>query len=448
MHITKIETNQKRNLYFQESNPSSKEYKNKLENKVLNVFPEYTYQTFIGFGGAFTDASGLCYNVLPTDKKENLIKDYFSQAGLNYNIGRLPIGSSDFSEKPYSYTSKKDLSDFSIKRDEKNIIPFIKKARIENPLLMFIASPWSPPKFMKLNKSLILGGKLNDQYKQTYADYIVKYIKAYESRGIDISYITIQNEPNATQIWESCLFDSKEEAEFAKDYLYPTFKNNDVKTKIFIWDHNKEKIFQRTKNIMDIIDNKSIIAGVAYHYYTGDHFDNISLTHKVFPDLLLFHTEGCTGHSKPNPEDELNNAEIYAHDIIGDLNHGCNSYIDWNLILNYKGGPNHKLNYCNAPIMLSKDNKEYIKLLPYYYIGHFSKYIKSGAKRIAFSQYTDSLEMTSFKNVDDSITIVLFNRTNLNKEYNLVINADKPEENIVLHDNLDSHAIVTYQILK
>ena len=155
---------------------------------------------------------------------------------------------------------------------------------------------------------------------------------------------------------------------------------------------------------------------------------------------MLFHTEGCTGHSFPNSSDELRNAEIYAHDIIGDLNNGCNAYIDWNLVLDYKGGPNHKHNYCNAPIMMNKNDSEYYKSLVYYYIGHFSKYIKQNSKRIAFSKYTDMIEVTAFINEDNSIAVVLFNKNNINKEYNLVI-GDK-----VIHDNLDSHAIVTYII--
>ena len=131
---------------------------------------------------------------------------------------------------------------------------------------------------------------------------------------------------------------------------------------------------------------------------------------------------------------------MYAHDILGDLNSGVNAYIDWNLILDNNGGPNHKLNFCNSPIMLNPDSTDYIKNLSYYYIGHFSKFIKPESKRIAYSKYTDRIEVTSFINTDNSIAIVLLNRNGFNKEYNLCIN------DIVIHDNLDSHAIVTYLI--
>ena len=157
-------------------------------------------------------------------------------------------------------------------------------------------------------------------------------------------------------------------------------------------------------------------------------------------ELHFIHTEGCTGFSNFNPNDEVHNAELYGHEILGDLNSGANAYIDWNMLLDHNGGPNHKHNYCNSPIMLNSNNSDYIKNLTFYYIGHFSRYIKPEAKRIAFSKYTDNIEVTAFKNSDNSIAIVLMNKTNSNYEYNLCI------EDIVIHDNLDSHTIVSYLI--
>lgn len=440
MEILKIETNYKRNLFFKEVKIKPKKYSEKLEYNIINIYPEITYQTILGFGGAFTEASGYALEKLSEEKQNTLIKEYFSKTGLNYNIGRLPIGSSDFSIKSYSYSEKNDLSDFSIEKDKNYIIPLVKCALAENPNIQFLASPWSPPKFMKSNKMLTLGGKLLDKYKQTWANYLLKYIKAYQSENININYVTVQNEANAVQIWESCLYSAEEETDFAINYLYPTLTNNNLNTKILIWDHNKEKLFTRSKT--SLYNNKALeaISGIAFHWYTGDHFENIALTREFFPGKLLFHTEGCTGYSKFNPKDEIKNAEIYGHDILGDLNSGINAYIDWNLILDNKGGPNHKLNYCNSPIMLNNNNSDYIKNLTFYYIGHFSKYIKPGAKRIAFSKFTSDIEITSFVNPDDSITIVLLNRNDFNKEYNICL------KDIVIHDNLDSHAIVSYII--
>lgn len=440
MEITKIETNYKRKLFFSKSKVNSKKYQEKIENQVINIYPEITYQTFLGFGGAFTEATGYAIKQLSQEKQNQALNDYFSKDGLNYNFGRLPVGSTYFSPKSYSYSYKEDLSDFSIEKDKEYILPTVKSALEINPDLQFLSSPWSPPKFMKSNKMLVLGGKLIEKYKKNMANYFAKYLIAYKNEGIDIKYVTVQNEPNAIQVWESCLYNSEEEMSFVINYLYPTLRSNNLQTKILIWDHNKEKLFTRSKQ--ELINNKALeaISGIAYHYYSGDHFENIALTHDAFPGKILLHTEGCTGYSKFNPNEEVQNGEIYGHDILGDLNAGSNGYIDWNLVLDNKGGPNHKLNYCNAPIMINSSKTDYIKNLTYYYIGHFSKFIMPGSKRIAFSKYTSDIEVTAFKNPDNSIAIILMNRNNFNKEYTICLN------DVTFHDNLDSHAIVSYVV--
>ena len=436
MRIQKYETNFKRNLFWNESTLNSKSYSEKIENQVINVYPKISYQSIIGFGGAFTESAGFCYSKLSNEKKSDLLKCYFSSEGLNYSMGRLPIGSSDFSLKSYSYSKKSDLSDFNIDKDKEYILPFL-QAALSKRGLKLLASPWSPPSFMKTTKMLTLGGKLANKYKQTWADYLVKYIKSYKNEGIHINYMTVQNEPNAIQTWESCLYSPQEEASFATNYLYYTFVKEKIDTQILIWDHNKEKIFMRAMEELKTKNNLEAIAGIAFHWYTGDHFENIELTHNAFPNKLLFHTEGCTGYSNFNPNEEVQNAEIYAHDILGNLNAGMNAFLDWNLLLDNKGGPNHKNNFCNSPIMLNNNSDDYIKNLTYYYIGHFSKHIKQNSKRIAFSRYNDKIEVTSFKNEDNSIIVVLLNRTDYNYEYNICIN------DMVIHDNLDSHAIIT-----
>ncbi len=440
MEITKFETNYKRKFFFYKSKVNPKKYQEKIENQVINIYPEITYQTFLGFGGAFTESTGYALKQLSAEKQNQALNDYFSKDGLNYYFGRLPIGSSDFSPKSYSYSYKEDLSDFSIEKDNEFILPVVKATLKINPNLQFLSSPWSPPKFMKTNKMLTLGGKLIQKYKQTWANYFAKYIKEYKQEGIDIKYVTVQNEPNAVQLWESCLYNPEEEIDFAVNYLYPTLRSNNLQTKILIWDHNKEKLFTRSKQELNTNKALEAVAGIAYHYYSGDHFENIALTHDTFPGKILLHTEGCTGYSKFNPNEEIQNGEIYGHDILGDLNAGSNGYIDWNLVLDNKGGPNHKFNYCNSPIMINKDNSDYIKNLTYYYIGHFSKFIMPGAKRIAFSKYTSDIEVTAFKNPDNSIAIVLMNRNNFNKEYTICLN------DVTFHDNLDSHAIVSYVV--
>lgn len=283
-------------------------------------------------------------------------------------------------------------------------------------------------------------GKLLKEYKKLWANYLLKYLKAYEKEHLSISFITIQNEPNATQIWESCLYSAEEEADLIKHYIYPLFSKNNLKTKLLIWDHNKERLFLRAKRSLLYESCNNLISGIAFHWYSGDYFENISLVKDCYPSKLLIHTEGCTGYSHFKKSDEIINAEIYGHDILNDLNAGCNGFIDWNVLLDYNGGPNHKKNFCNSPIMLNKSNTDYYKNLSFYYIGHFSKYILPHAKRIAFSRFTDKIEVTAFKNLDNSVVVVLLNRTDKPIQYNLCIS------NQLLHDNLDSHAIVTFVI--
>lgn len=313
-------------------------------------------------------------------------------------------------------------------------------AQKKSSSLKFLASPWSPPAFMKSNNNLYKGGKLLNKYKKLWAEYLVKYVKEYEKQNINIDYMTIQNEPNAIQAWESCNYTSEEEADLLKNYLYPAFKQNNLSTKFLIWDHNKEGLLNRS--VCEFIDNNALnyAAGAAFHWYTGSNFENVKLFHNLFPNKLLIHSEGCTGYSNFRPKDELFNAELYASEIIGDFNSGTNAFIDWNLVLDYNGGPNHKKNYCNAPIMINKKQNGYIKTPSFYYLAQFCKYVKPNARRIASSTYTDQINVIAFKNPDNSIVVILLNKTDNNKEYNLIY------KNYFLHDNLDSHAIVTFVI--
>ena len=229
-----------------------------------------------------------CYNLssCTNEIKNEILDSYFIN---NYNICRISIGSSDFNLNSYSYSNQNDLSDFSILEDTKYVIPIIKEAKNRNKSLQILASCWSPPSFMKSNQKLTDGGTLLPDFKQIYAKYLVKFIKEYEKENITIDYITIQNEPNAKQIWESCIYSSSQELDLINNYVYPEFNKNNIKTKILLWDHNKEKLITRysKENISDHI------SGFAFHWYTGDHFENIELLKAKYPNKLLFHTEGC-----------------------------------------------------------------------------------------------------------------------------------------------------------
>ena len=255
MEIEKIETNLKRNLYLHASRKKFSSSGKNIENQVIRINPEFTFQTILGFGGALTESS--CYILSTIDKNiaHQILEEYFGKDKLNYQFVRLSIASCDFSLESYSYSHKNNLSDFTIQHDLKYVIPTIKSAQNVNKSLQFLSSPWSPPAFMKDNHRLFGGGKLLPQYRKLWADYLVKYVLHYQSYGIPISYMTIQNEPNAKQIWESCLYSSAEEADLLKNYLYPTFKRNGLPTQFLIWDHNKDIILERS--IETLIENNA-----------------------------------------------------------------------------------------------------------------------------------------------------------------------------------------------
>lgn len=256
MKIKKIETNLKRNLYLHESQMKFSSPSENIESQVIRINPEFTFQRILGFGGALTESS--CYVLSKIDQNiaNQILDEYFAKDKLNYQFCRLSIASCDFSLDSYSYSHKNDLSDFSINRDLKYVIPTIKLAQNVNKAIQFLSSPWSPPAFMKDHHRLSGGGKLLPQYRKLWADYLVKYVLSYQSYGIPISYMTIQNEPNAKQIWESCLYSSDEEADLLKNYLYPTFKRNGLNTQFLIWDHNKDIVLERS--IETLIQNNAL----------------------------------------------------------------------------------------------------------------------------------------------------------------------------------------------
>lgn len=386
-----------------------------VEMKVINIYPDMEYQTFNGFGGAITEAAGYSFSLMGKDNQNRILEAYFGKNGNRYNLVRTHIDSCDFSVSQYAAMNDPadtEFNSFSLERDEKYIIPLLKEAeQTAGKALSVMLSPWSPPAFMKTNGQRTEGGSLKPEYRQFWAEYICHYIKQYRNKGFSIDMITIQNEPNATQIWDSCLYTGEQEKEFLRDYLYPALVENGLEdVEVCVWDHNKERMFERACEIIDEETNK-MIQGVAFHWYTGEHFDAIKLVREKFPEKKLIFTEGCVEYSRFSDAGQLENAQMYAYDIIGNINAGMNAFIDWNIILNKEGGPNHVGNFCDAPIMCDTKNDIIQENLSYTYIGHFSRYIEPGAKRIASTKYTDKLEVVSLKNLNGSIVTVLLNRS-------------------------------------
>ncbi|HAS74371.1 MAG TPA: glucosylceramidase [Clostridiales bacterium UBA8960] len=385
------------------------------ETNIINLYPTEVFQTLIGFGGAFTESAGFVFSKVSDETQQKLIEDYFGESGLGYTLGRCPVDSCDFSLGNYSAISggvPGDLSGFTLERDEKYIFPLLQKATEVASSMKLILSPWSPPAYMKSNGEKNKGGTLLPEYRRTWAAYLCKYILEYKERGYDVFALSVQNEPNAVQRWDSCLYTPEEERAFVRDDLAVEMKKSGLEdVKITIWDHNKERLFDRTDYICSDKTANAAVGAVGFHWYSGDHFEAIELVRRKYPDKALIFTEGCIEYSKFSADSQLTNAQMYAHEIIGSLNAGMNAFIDWNLYLDEKGGPNHVDNLCDAPIMIDYEKGNLIYNLSYDYIGHFSKFIKPGAVRIGLSRFTDQIEVTAFKNKDASIIAVLLNRT-------------------------------------
>ena len=403
-----------------------------LENEIsIFVNPNKSFQSLLGIGGAITDASAEVFAMLsPESQKEFLTAYYDPEDGIGYSLCRTPIHSCDFSSGSYTYIEEgdKDLSTFSIEHDREFKIPLIKNAiKTAGGELLLYASPWSPPAFMKDNNNMLQGGKLLPEYFDTWARYYAKFIQAYESEEMPVWGITVQNEPMAVQRWESCIYTAEEERDFLKNHLGPTLAEQGLGDKnIVVWDHNRDLINHRANTIFEDPDAAKYAWGIGFHWYEtwagGDPmFGNLGNINEAFPDKKLLFTEGCQEGFRSDRFQHWPNAERYGRSIINDFNNGTVGWTDWNILLDQNGGPNHVGNYCFAPIHGDTDSGELIYTPTYYYIGHFSKFIRPGAKRISTVSSRSHLLSTTFENTDGSMVNVIMNQSDEEIEYKLYV---------------------------
>ena len=304
-----------------------------IESEVsVFVNPQKQYQTFIGIGGAITDASAEVFAKLSGDKQQEFLNAYFNkEKGIGYSLARTTIHSCDFSSGSYTYVTEgdKELKSFSIQHDKQFKIPLIKKAiETAGGKLLLYASPWSPPAYMKDNNTMLKGGKLLPEYYQSWANYFTKFVKAYENDGMPIWGITLQNEPMATQRWESCIYTAEEERDFLKNFLGPTMEREGLgNKKIVVWDHNRDLISHRANTIFSDPEAAKYAWGIGFHWYEtwagGDPmFENVENVHESFPDKQILFTEGCAESFSSDGYQRWKNGERYGKSMINDFNNG------------------------------------------------------------------------------------------------------------------------------
>jgi len=389
------------------------------------------FQSILGIGGALTDASAETFAKLPKDKQQQLLASYYDKGtGIGYTMARTNIQSCDFSSGSYSYVEEGDaaLKTFSVAHDEQYKIPLIKQAMAAagGKLTLFV-SPWSPPAFMKDNNDVTGGGKLKKEFAQAWANFYIKFIRTYEAKGIPIWGLSVQNEPMAKQKWESCIYTAEEERDFIKNYLGPTLAKAGMSgKKLIAWDHNRDLVFQRASTILGDPAAAKYVWGIGFHWYetwTGGpmQFNNVQLTHAAFPNKNLIFTEGCKEKFSFDSLQAWSLGERYGYSMINDFNDGTTAWTDWNILLDEHGGPNHVGNFCFAPVHADTRTGELIYTNAFYYIGHFSKFVRPGARRIAVSSNRAQLQTSAFVNKDGSIAVIVMNTTDESIPYQLLL---------------------------
>ena len=405
----------------------------------LTLRTDEFHQTFEGFGGALTESSGYVLSRLPENVRKEAIQAYYdSKNGNNYRLARIHMNSCDFSLENWACVPEKDesLESFSMERTDKYISSLATDvqnvARNGGNDVRFLLSPWSPPAWMKDNGDMNHGGHLLAEYKGLWAQYFVKFIQKMAERGIKISFVTIQNEPAAVQSWDSCEWSGTDEGEFAAKYLGPALEKAGLgDVKIYIWDHNRDLALERLQESLAVTGAEKYIAGLAFHWYSGDQYDNIRTISEKYPKIDLMFSEGCIEGGPRNGA--WFTGERYAHNIINDLKSGATKWIDWNIVLDMNGGPNHVGNFCDAPILADESDGTLHFQSSFYYIGQFSRFIQKGAVRIGaelFSWMTpatvsghlsDEAETVAFRNPDGSVVLIVTNRTEADLVFELKI---------------------------
>lgn len=381
---------------------------------VVTVDPSQKHQTILGFGASLTESSAYVLSTLPPEKREEVLRSCFdAEIGNGYTFARTHINSCDFSLSNWSCASvadDHDLEHFTMEPANRYVVPLLQDAFRIAPHLNLIASPWSPPSWMKTNGEMNNGGNLRPDCAATWARFLVRYLDELRAAGTPAWGITVQNEPAAVQVWDSCVYSGEQERDFVRDHLGPALQASPQKNvKLIVWDHNKDILYERAAAVLTDKQAAKHVWGIGIHWYGGEQPEQLELTHAAWPNKPIIFTEGCwEAGAKPGQWDR---GERYAQHIINDLNHWVAAWIDWNLALDMRGGPNHVGNFCDASVLIDTERGEARYQTSHTYIGHFSRFIRPGAVRLGtrVPRGLTHLRATACRNLDGSIAIVLLN---------------------------------------
>lgn len=386
---------------------------------IIEINDNQKYQAIDGFGFTLSGGSAELINALQTPEREQLIQELFSRKddaiGINYL--RISVGASDLSSELFTYDevpkgqTDVNLNQFSIEKEQKDLIPVLKMILTVNPDIQIMASPWTAPTWMKDNEFYI-GGSLKPEYYQAYANYLVKYIKAMEAEGIKIDALTPQNEPLHPGNNPSMYMEAKDQAEFTKTALGPTFQSAGIKTKIVIYDHNADRP-DYPISILNDPDAKKYIDGSAFHLYGGS-IDALSEVHNAHPDKNIYFTEQWVG----GPQDFGGELKWHVENlIVGAIRNWSKTVLEWNLAADKDYNPHTDQGGCtNCLGALTIDGKNVSRNVAYYIIGHASKFVPSGSQRIE-SGIVAGLPNVAFLTPEGKKVLIVLNTTKERKSF-------------------------------
>uniref|UniRef100_A0A131Z3G7 Glucosylceramidase n=1 Tax=Rhipicephalus appendiculatus TaxID=34631 RepID=A0A131Z3G7_RHIAP len=399
---------------------------------LLVVNPGIRYQEIFGFGGAFTDSVGLNLRQLPTQLQDAIIASYYSPAGIEYSIARIPMASTDFSVRKYTYDDYPDdfsLLNFTLAAEDFYLkIPYMKRAMyMSNRPILFYGSPWSSPAWMKTSNKLegrgYLRGKPGGPFYKTWAAYFVRFVQAYERLGIPIWGLTVQNEPTAGRVpfypWQALGFTPTTQRDFIKLDLGPALNMAGYgKLKLMMLDDNRFGIRGWTSVVLSDPEAAKYVHGIAVHWYMDRMVGPrvLDKVHESYPDKFILPSEACTGYTLKGRGVKLGSwerAEEYASDILQDLNHWARGWTDWNLALDTQGGPNWARNFVDSPIIVNATAQEFYKQPMYYALGHFSKFLPRGSVRIdsRLKQGSAKIEYAAFLTPEMAVVVIVLNKS-------------------------------------
>jgi glucosylceramidase len=392
-----------------------------LSDVAIDIDTTVSYQTMDGFGYALTGGSAMVLKTKLTDEaRANLLRELFLTEGNGIGVSylRISIGASDLDERVFSYddmpSGKTDpsLSHFTLAYDTLYLIPLLKEILKLNPSLTIMASPWSPPAWMKTNHQ-VKAGSLRPEYYTVYANYLSKYIQEMANEGIRIDAITIQNEPENPNNTPSLLMTAVEQSMFIQKHLGPTFQTLGIKTKIVLFDHNCDHP-EYPISILDDPGTKPFVDGSAFHLYLGE-ISALSKVHEAHPDKNIYFTEQWTW-SKGRFEDDLR--WHVRNLVVGASRHWSRTVLEWNLASDENFDPHTDDGGCDSCQGALTIGDSIVRNVSYYIIAHAAKFVPPGSVRIS-STVVDRLENVAFRTPDGQIVLIVVNDNTREKTFSI-----------------------------